>query len=214
MKSETIWDQLEKETPLAYEAFCSYLALGPGRTLKAAAENLHGDDSTKRSRSFSRWSSQNNWVNRARAWDRAMAREKHQEALKERRRQGRKMADRHANNIQGLMGVLLEPAKILADKLGDKKEQDKLKKLSPKVLVSLAIGTGKVMPGLLKAERLSRGVDDLDGDGLTVEEFALLVEEITAWAMDYVPRNKMRLAKRDFFRILRRYGVRESDAVQ
>lgn len=65
-----IWTQREEETTRAYQAFRVYLRLGPGRSLRKAAE-AEGKTSDSQ---YMQWSSQHSWQERTRAYDMHMAR--------------------------------------------------------------------------------------------------------------------------------------------
>lgn len=58
------WMQRDNESSKAYAAFCVYRDLGPDRSLDKVVQKL-----AKSVQLFKRWSSQHNWVERARAWD-------------------------------------------------------------------------------------------------------------------------------------------------
>ena len=58
------WERQENETPKQYEAFCAYRDMGLERSLRLVAEKLNKSETL-----MGRWSGQNNWVDRAAAWD-------------------------------------------------------------------------------------------------------------------------------------------------
>lgn len=207
------WEQQEGETPRAFGGFQVYKDLGPSRSLNATAESLFGKKKAKTQlRTVSRWSSQWRWVDRARAWDRFATRQQNQANLKERRRQGREAAQWQADQARALMAVCLAPADALQKKIAKAASGKGLEDLGLKDLGWLTLTAGKIMPGLIKAERLARGMDDEADDGLTVEEFSALVGELWEFCVQWIPQDKLRKAKGDFFRILRQYGANAEDA--
>lgn len=62
------WSQLPQETSKAYRAFTVYLELGVDRSIVKAAEKSGASKGNKGGH-WERWSSQNHWVERARAYD-------------------------------------------------------------------------------------------------------------------------------------------------
>src|SRR5688572_10919483 len=75
MAERNDWDQLECETPRAYEAFRAYLNLGSGRTLNGAYGATKGrpEGVGRASGNCVRWSRDHRWAERARAWDEYIA---------------------------------------------------------------------------------------------------------------------------------------------
>ena len=71
------WERMEGESAKAFEAFRIYRDMGPERNLRAVGERLG-----KSRAIIERWSSSNQWVERARAYDNDLERAAHQEALK------------------------------------------------------------------------------------------------------------------------------------
>jgi hypothetical protein len=71
------WMKLNEETPKAYEAFCIYRDLGPGRTIPAVQAEY--SKSPSYIRQLHEWSSKYDWVDRAAAYD-VMVDEKRVEA--------------------------------------------------------------------------------------------------------------------------------------
>ena len=64
------WEQQPGESCRAFGAFCAYRALGPRRSLRAAAAAFYGSTSSSRERQFDKWSRAFDWVERTNAWDR------------------------------------------------------------------------------------------------------------------------------------------------
>ena len=70
MPSKQPWEQQDKETVQAYEAFSLYRSLGAARSLRKVAQKLH-----KSFTIMSRWSSRHKWADRVRAYDIAISKE-------------------------------------------------------------------------------------------------------------------------------------------
>lgn len=68
-RSENSWERQPGETPKAFEAFDLYCKLGEERSVRKVAQKL-----TKSDTIIKRWSSQWNWVNRARDYDNELKR--------------------------------------------------------------------------------------------------------------------------------------------
>ena len=69
-EEECPWERREGESVAADRAFCVYLDLGPGRSLQKAYQADKGSTSVKVSGRWRAWSAMNDWVERARAYDR------------------------------------------------------------------------------------------------------------------------------------------------
>ena len=64
------WEQIEWESPQAYEAFCAYRDLGAARNVRAVGQKLG-----KSRALMERWSSAHDWVGRAAEYDRYLENE-------------------------------------------------------------------------------------------------------------------------------------------
>ena len=93
------FERQEKETEKAFEAFSTYRDLGSDRSLAKVGEKL-GKSKTL----IERWSSQNDWVERVKAYDYEMDRQ----ALKQEEKKRRDMAKRHANYATVFQQKVLE----------------------------------------------------------------------------------------------------------
>jgi hypothetical protein len=103
------WEQQPGESSRAFGAFCAYRALGPRRSLRAAAAAFYGSTSSSRERQFDKWSRAFNWVERTNAWDRHLdieAREAQEQARRE-------MAERHLREARTLQGKALQRLQAL-----------------------------------------------------------------------------------------------------
>ena len=74
---EEIWERQPGESTQAFEAFRTYRDLGLKRSNKAVSDTL-----SKSRQLISRWKSTWNWDERVRAYDTALEREAHKEAVK------------------------------------------------------------------------------------------------------------------------------------
>jgi len=127
-----IWERVPGESSKAYEAFCIYRDLGVDRSIEKTAKNRLKPGSYSWLRN---WSSKYNWVERARAYDDYLEREKR----KEQEKAILEMVERHTKEAMALQQKALE----------------RLKSLDPNEL-----STRDVLNYLMEAmklERLSRG---------------------------------------------------------
>jgi hypothetical protein len=101
-----LWDRLENEPERVYRAFESFLSL-PGRErtlLEAYRQHVGNPDAVKPSDTWSRWSSQFAWRERAAAYDDHLAsvrREAHEQVIKEE-------AERQAREVEKTIGRMNE----------------------------------------------------------------------------------------------------------
>ncbi|MDD6051646.1 MAG: hypothetical protein PUC00_10355 [Clostridiales bacterium] len=80
------WEQQPGESAKAFEAFTAYRDMGADRSTRKVAQKLTKSDSVIR-----KWSSTYNWVERARAYDRDLDRQAHEQAV----HNVQQMNDRH-----------------------------------------------------------------------------------------------------------------------
>lgn len=99
------WMRIPKETPKAFEAFCIYRDLGPGRSIRAAREELGKESGYERL--MEEWSSKYAWSSRAAAFDDMVA-ERKAEASADR---AVRAAARHADAGKALVDKGLEALK-------------------------------------------------------------------------------------------------------
>jgi hypothetical protein len=102
IQKRELWDRLENEPERAYRAFESFLSLPSGeRTLLGAyRQHVGNPDAVKPSDTWSRWSSQFAWRERAAAYDDHLAslrREAHEQVIKE-------QAERQAREVEKMRG--------------------------------------------------------------------------------------------------------------
>jgi len=75
------WDRRDSETSKSYDAFQRYLALGPTRSYVKIVEQYERPASYHRQ--IERWSSENDWVDRALAYDEHLWEQDRQEQIEE-----------------------------------------------------------------------------------------------------------------------------------
>lgn len=137
----------EGETPRQHAAFNHYCALGPERTLKWTSEELGVGYGT-----IQKWSSEFDWSDRSLAWDNYRS-EQYELTLLE---DLKSMARRHAETmVEGIEALASAFSPILADQEGFQAE---LNGLPAREKMRLAVAAAKVMPGLMNAERMARGL--------------------------------------------------------
>src|SRR5262245_24323516 len=91
-QSAAPWEQPPGESARAFGAFRAYRALGPRRSLRAAAAAFYGREAAALERQLDKWSRAFGWVARAAAWDRHLDAEARQAQEQARR----DMAERQA----------------------------------------------------------------------------------------------------------------------
>lgn len=92
------WERQIRETPKAWEAFNVYRELGPGRSIRQAAEKLGKSDTV-----LDRWSARWSWVARCAEWDNHLAAVARAAEVRERE----KMAKRHTQIGIGLQNEVI-----------------------------------------------------------------------------------------------------------
>lgn len=142
------WTRQPGETDRAWELFKFYRDLGPARTYRQVSDHFDlSHDSIKTNYVYP-----NDWRNRAAAFDTHMDRIyqlQRAEAVKE-------MAERHAAQIVEALEALNAPFEVLKERLKDPQFVEDLEKKTPEKLLNLAAKSGRLIPQLMAAERLSR----------------------------------------------------------
>jgi hypothetical protein len=108
IQKRELWDRLENEPERAYRAFESFLSLPSGeRTLlEAYRQHVGNPDAVKPSDTWSRWSSQFAWRERAAAFDDHLAslrREAHEQVIKEEAKRQAREIERARGRFNELM---------------------------------------------------------------------------------------------------------------
>lgn len=124
------WERQENETDVAFEAFKTYRDMGLARSLSKVGEALGKSETL-----MSRWSSEHNWVDRARAWEDEQDRILRNEQIED----IKKMRKRHADIAVEMLAKALEG----------------LKNLDPEELNAVSIG--RLVEVASKLEQKSRG---------------------------------------------------------
>lgn len=147
------WGKMESESPRAYAMFCHYRAQGLTRTMKKTAEHFGVLTPT-----ISNIASKYNWHSRIAAWDDYRERVYTNELL-----MGvREMAERHTEvakkGIEAIAVVFESIAEQIADPDDRAEFLAELRDLPVRTQISLAQKSSQVIPNLMNAERLSRGL--------------------------------------------------------
>ena len=122
-KSRELWECLENEPERAYRAFESYLALPSGeRTILEAYRSYVGNpQAVKPSDTWSRWSSQFAWRERAAAYDDHLAsvrRDAFERGIEEEAERQGVLAERTRNRMNELMTVAYEESMRWFEEVG------------------------------------------------------------------------------------------------
>lgn len=139
------WERQPNETSRAYEAFCVYRDMGPGRSINKTGRSLSKNRTT-----ISEWSVKYEWVRRTAEWDAEQDRIARQAQIDE----IKKMRKRHADIANAM---LIKAAKALQSI-----PADEIKASDVSRMVEIAS----------KLERLSRGdvgevIEERDGGSAT-----------------------------------------------
>jgi hypothetical protein len=134
-KSKELWDRLENEPERAYRAFESYLALPGGeRTiLEAYRHHVDNPDAVKPSDTWSRWSSQFAWRERAVAYDdyiASMRRQAYERVMKEE-------AERHAREAEKIRYRMNELMTVAYDRAMEWLENAQASDLRPQDVIQI-----------------------------------------------------------------------------
>jgi hypothetical protein len=141
------WDRRAEESDEAFEAFTVYRDLGPGRSIRKVAEALD-----KSRQTLGQHSSRHDWQDRAAAWDLEVDRQRRLALVEENVRAAR----RHAQQLQGALQVMSLP--ILEVMRRIQEDASLLHQLPFPELSTLAVQSARVMPRLVVADRLARGM--------------------------------------------------------
>jgi hypothetical protein len=143
------FEQLPAESARAYAAFIAYRDMGPQRSVRDVAQKLDKSVTV-----IGRWSTQHNWVERARSYDAAMdarARQATEQEVIERRRC---MLDKHAKQADELG----QAAQMILDEFKDRVGvRGGMKSIDGRTLVKLVLGLPKMAETAQKLERLAQG---------------------------------------------------------
>lgn len=144
------WNRLADEGDRPWLIFSYHRDQGPARSVKATAEHFGIVQST-----LWRYSAKYDWVDRLRAFD------QHEDRIYNARRATaiKEMAERHGDAIEGYLEALAVPFQALRMKLEE--DPDAIANLSEssiKQLIDLSVKSGRIIPSMMQAERLARGM--------------------------------------------------------
>lgn len=159
------WERQDGETPKQFEAFVVYRDLGEERSLAKVGRQL-----CKSKALMDRWSSANNWVERAAAWDNEQDRILRQEQIKD----IKKMRKRHADVASAMITAAAKGLKEIMKHPEDMTPND----------------VSRLVDVASKLERLSRGdtsevIEERQGEAVNAVQI-------------YVPDNNRGRDKEDF----------------
>lgn len=115
------WERQKGESARAFEAFLVYLQMGPERSQQAVAQRCSKSVSLIR-----RWSSDNKWVERCRAWDNYLQQEAKKAAVAE----VRKMNQRHAKMASAIQATAMQALQELGTDMVNPKNFASIVKLA------------------------------------------------------------------------------------
>jgi hypothetical protein len=147
------WGKMESESPRAYAMFTHYKAQGLTRVMKETAKHFGVNGSH-----LSHLASQHNWHARIAAWDDYRERVYTNELL-----MGvREMAERHTEIAKKGIEAMAVIFEGIAEQLSDEDDREaflaELSELPVRVQLAIAQKSSQVLPNLMNAERLSRGL--------------------------------------------------------
>lgn len=179
------WERQEYDTDKSFHAFVCYRDLGASRSLGAAAQELgYGSRAA-----LYRWSTNHNWIERAKAWDIEQDRVRREAQLEE----VEKMSRRHARHSQAIGFALVQPVLAVikrVEELRGRLEESDIVELFEQVP-----GIAYAYPQIARLERLARGEPTSIASG----GFTHLVEEDDTEAHDLAEAIRDNPEARDAF---------------
>lgn len=179
------WTRLPDETDRQWEMFLFYRNLGPTRSFRLVQDQFEVSQPT-----VSKMAAKKDWRSRVTAFD------NHEDWLYQAQRVHaiREMADVHSGIVVDAIKGLNKPLEILVEKLNDPNFVAELQEEDAASLLSLARQSAKILPTLMSAERLARGMateivehqgevtltHDHDRDGL-----ATILDTLAASGVDF-----------------------------
>lgn len=152
------WDRQPDETPPAYEAFRTYLELGPDRTLEEVARKL-----AKSIPLIKRWSARNTWVARTDAFDAEVYKRADEATLDKASGDVAERAKRHADIARIHQEALALPAKELLERL--QANPQLLRRLDLDELLKVQAAAARALPRAVAVERLVTGQSTSNSGG-------------------------------------------------
>lgn len=147
------WDRLPGESDAAWEAFILFRDMGLSRSLPQVAQRLR-----KSRQLMHRWSARHDWNRRAATWDEAQDRVRTQEALDAQRDAVRQMFERHGQQLSAVVAALTQPAIAFLRRMQQPGAADELQSLNLLELLPLVRQSAALLPNVMAAERLARGL--------------------------------------------------------
>ena len=143
------WGKMDVETERQYELFAYFRSLGHGRTRTQVARHFEVSAAY-----ISQVASEKGWDDRIEAWDRYKETVYAQEVI-----EGvREMARVHAEIARDGIEALSKPFKVLLRKLESEEGTLELETMNISALIKLVQRSSQILPNLMNAERLSRGM--------------------------------------------------------
>lgn len=163
------WGRMEGETEREFRWFCYYRSLGMGRKKSDVAR--HYEVSTAAVSSVVK---KNDWDDRILAWDRYREREYTQKVIEN----VHAMAAHHAEIASRGILALSNAFEALIKRISQdpKKFEEEIGEMPIRQLFGLAQKSAQVIPNLMNAERLSRGMPTEITKNLTVEEHTVTIQ--------------------------------------
>lgn len=160
-KREQPWERQKGESARAFEAFLVYLQMGPDRSIQAVSHKL-----AKSIPLIKRWSSDNNWVERCRAWDNYLQQEAKKAAVAEVRR----MNQRHAKMASAIQATAMQALQEMGTSMVDPKNFAAIVKLATDLeRQSLTAEVAENMPSAQdhrEDDPLTKSLKEEFGDGV------------------------------------------------
>jgi hypothetical protein len=145
------WNRMEHEGLTPFKYFCTFRDAGPART-SAMVSRIHDLSIT----TVAKYHKLYDWKSRALAFD------QHEDRIYQTRRTLaiREMAERHGANIVDTIDGLMVPIRELQKRMEEDPQRvaEELDELATDKLVNLAARTTGLLPNLMGAERLARGM--------------------------------------------------------
>jgi hypothetical protein len=122
MSDKPIYEKLETETQVAYEAFCVYRDMGSSRSVPRVRDEIGGT-----SRRLEQWCSKHSWIARADVYDtdqeaiaRQILEEENRESYREKLRKYRQENEEIGNALRATAVIVLKKFRTFANELNPK----------------------------------------------------------------------------------------------
>jgi len=175
-----LWERQERDGKIeparAFEGFCAYRDLGPGRTLAEV-----GRQSGRSKAAMEPWSVKWGWVERAAAWDDEADRLQRARDLEERARTRKKMLDEHAKAGKTLVSIGTGALERFVAKTDA--SEDAVAEARRRVEEMSATEAARLLEVGTKMERLARGETT---ERIDMQEAMAWVEGFVDLALGYI----------------------------